>query len=179
MELGNLCRPAALGLALLLGGASLSVAQGLPGGATSLNEAHGDWRVACSTAEGTPRCVMSQTQVSGENRQRVLAIELAVAEGGNAATGMLVLPFGLDLDQGVVLSIDEGGFLPSLRFSTCLPAGCLVPLAFNTDAMTAMRAGTALNVKTAASGNGQEVNFSISLSGFTNSLSRLAELSGA
>jgi len=114
--------------------------------------------------------------VQGENRQRVLAIELAAAEGGNAAGGTLVLPFGLNLDQGVVLSIDEGESLPPLRFSTCLPAGCVVPLAFNQDAVTAMRSGTALKVKVAANDSGQEANFSISLSGFTSALTRAAEL---
>lgn len=151
-------------------------AQGLPGGASSLNETHGDWRVACMAPADVVRCAVSQTQVQGENRQRVLAIELTAAEGGNAAGGTLVLPFGLNLDQGAVLSIDEGESLPPLRFSTCLPAGCVVPLAFNQDAVTAMRSGTALKVKVAANDSGQEVNFSISLSGFTSALARAAEL---
>ncbi len=114
--------------------------------------------------------------MQGQNRQRVLTIELSATEGGSAASGTLVLPFGLNLDQGVVLSIDEGEFLPPLRFSTCLPAGCLVPLTFNQDAVTVMRAGTALKVKVAASDSGQEVNFSISLTGFTSALARAGEL---
>ncbi|MFN8681315.1 invasion associated locus B family protein [Paracoccus sp. P2] len=168
-----------LAAALLLGGVGPSVAQGLPGGATSLNETHGDWRVTCTVPEGAVRCVISQTQLSNENRQRVLAVELSATENGQAASGTLVLPFGLNLDQGAVLSIDEGEFLPPLRFSTCLPAGCLVPLTFNADAVTAMRAGTALKVKAAANDSGQEVNFSISLSGFTSALTRAAELGGS
>lgn len=165
-----------LAAALFLGGGATANAQGLPGGASSLNETHGDWRVACTAPEGTVRCAISQTQVQGENRQRVLAIELTATEGGNAAHGTLVLPFGLNLDQGAVLSIDEGEFLPPLRFSTCIPAGCLVPMTFSQDAVTAMRSGTALKIKAAANGSGQEVNFSISLSGFTSALTRAAEL---
>src|SRR5690606_27441238 len=98
-----------LGVALLWGGAA--GANGLPGGASSLNETHGDWRVACTAPEGAVRCAVSQTQVQSENRQRILAIELTATEGGDAASGTLVLPFGLKLDQGVVLSMDEGGFL--------------------------------------------------------------------
>ncbi len=151
-------------------------AQGLPGGATSLNETHGDWTVTCMTAEGAVHCVLSQTLVRGENRQRVLAIELTAADNGQAAGGTLVLPFGLKLDQGAVLSIDEASFLPPLSFSTCLPAGCLIPLRFNQDAVTAMRVGTALKVKTTANDSGQEFNFSISLSGFNSALARAAEL---
>lgn len=163
-----------LAAALLLGGGA--AAQGLPGGASSLNETHGDWTVACTVPEGAVRCAVSQVQVNGENRQRVLSVELAATEGGNAASGALVLPFGLALEQGVVLSIDEGEALPPLRFSTCLPVGCLVPLAFDRDTVAAMRAGTALKAKAAANTNGQELSFSISLAGFTSALARAAEL---
>lgn len=166
------------GAVLVLGGVGTAAAQGLPGGATSLKETHGDWRVTCIAPEGAVRCVISQTQVN-ENRQRVLNIELEATEDGQAASGTLVLPFGLNLDQGAVLSIDEGEFLPPLRFSTCLPAGCLVPLTFNADAVTAMRAGMALKVKAAANGSGQGVNFSIALSGFPSALARAAALSGS
>jgi invasion protein IalB len=170
---------AVLALALFMGSANMVAAQGLPGGATSLNETHGSWTVVCRTAEGAVRCAMTQTQVSGENRQRVLAIELSAAEASNATNGVLVLPFGLQLESGIVLSIDEAEILPRLRFSTCLPAGCLVPLSFNGDAITTLRAGTALSVKAAANDSGQEVNFSISLSGFTSALNRIAELDGS
>lgn len=165
-----------LATALVLGGIGTAAAGGLPGGATTLNETHGDWTVACATPEGNVRCAVSQIQINSQNRQRVLSVELSATEGGAAASGTLVMPFGLALDQGVVLSIDESEFLPPLRFSTCLPAGCLVPLTFNVDAVTTMRVGTALKVKAAANDNGQEINFSISLSGFTSALARAAEL---
>jgi len=52
----------------------------------------------------------------------------------------------------------------------------LIPLRFKQDTMTAMRAGTALKAKAAAYGSGQQVNFSLSLSGFTSALARAAEL---
>jgi len=173
-------RPSLAAIATLVFSTSISVAQetNLPGGATSLNETHGDWRVTCATQENVVRCAVSQIQVNNQNRQRVLSVELTAAEGGNSAEGTLVLPFGLALDRGVALSIDEGEPRPPLRFSTCFPAGCLVPLTFNADAVTAMRAGTALKVKAAANDSGQEVNFSISLSGFTSALARAAELGG-
>lgn len=167
------------GAVLFLGGVGTAAAQGLPGGASTLNETHGDWTVACATPEGNVRCAVSQVQINSQNRQRVLSVELTATEGGSAATGILVMPFGLALDQGVMLSIDEGEFLPPLHFSTCLPAGCLVPLTFNADAVTAIRAGTVLKVKAAANESGQEVSFSISLSGFTSALARAAELGGS
>lgn len=169
----------------LIGGAVLlgillpvaALAQGLPGGASTLNETHGDWTVVCSAAEGTPRCVMSQTQVGGESRQRVLTVELRATEA-DAVGGVLVLPFGLNLDHGVSLAIDDAAPSGSLRFSTCLPVGCLVPLDFDANAVAAMRAGNAIAVRAAASETGQEVGLSISLLGFTSAVTRVAELSG-
>ena len=166
-----------LGLALALAGAGPALAQGLPGGASSLNETHGDWTVVCTTAQEAVRCAIAQNQVSGENRQRVLAVELQAAEGGSAATGTLVLPFGLRLDDGVRLALDEAEPFQTLRFSTCMPAGCLVPLSFDADTVSALRAGTALRIAATASDNGQEVALSVSLSGFTSALARLAALS--
>jgi len=157
----------------------IAVAQGLPGGANSLNETHGNWTVACSAPEGEARCTILQNQVSGENRQRLLAVELRATEGGSKAEGMLVLPFGLSLEDGVALYIDEAEALPPLRFSTCLPLGCLVPLDLDADVVSALRAGGALVVQVVASETGQEISFSISLTGFTSALARIAELSGA
>lgn len=163
-------------LALLGGGTIAAAAQGLPGGASSLNEAHGDWSVACVAREGSVQCAISQSQVSGQNGQRVLTIELRAAEGGEAINGVLILPFGLRLDDGVTLAIDESAALPTQRFSTCLPAGCLVPLAFDAGTVSALRAGSALALTAAANDTGQEVSFSISLTGFTAALNRIAQL---
>jgi invasion protein IalB len=84
---------------------------GLPHGAAAISETHGDWTVARRTAEGTVRCAMTQTQVGGENRQSILAVELVAAERRDVTSGLLVLPFGLRLGAGVGLTIDE----PQLR----------------------------------------------------------------
>ncbi|MBX3582838.1 MAG: invasion associated locus B family protein [Rhizobiaceae bacterium] len=157
-------------------GAASAAGQGLPGGASSLNETHGDWTVTCAMLQGTVRCAASQTQVNNENRQRVLAIELTAVGGADTASGTLVLPFGLTLDRGVVLSIDEAEALLPLRVSTCLSTGCLVQLTFDPDVIAAMRIGSALKVKAVADGSGQEVVLSIPLKGFTSALARVAEL---
>lgn len=117
--------------------------------------------------------------MNGENRQRVLAAGLTAAEEGGAANGVLVLPFGLRLDSGVRLAIDEGVQLDPLRFSTCLPAGCIVPLAFDAATVTALRAGTSASVSVTANDSGQELAFSISLNGFASALDRVAGLNGS
>jgi len=167
-----------LALAVMMGSVGMAAAQGLPGGATSLNETHGDWTVVCTTRVEVADCAITQTQVSSENRQRVLAVELTTAEGGNAARGMLVLPFGLRLDAGVRLAIEERVALDPLRFSTCLPAGCIVPLEFDPAAVTALRAGMALSATVTANDGSQELVFAISLMGFSSAFNRISELNG-
>lgn len=150
-------------------------ASSLPGGASSLNETYRDWRVACAQQGTAKRCALSQVQVQQNNGQRVLAIELN-APSGNTVAGTLVMPFGLALDSGVTLQIDERPAMQPVRFRTCMPGGCLVAVSFDAPTLIALRAGTALKVKAVADG-GAAAPFSISLQGFATALDRVAVLS--
>ncbi|SDU23398.1 invasion associated locus B family protein [Stappia sp. ES.058] len=166
---------AAIAALILSTPASFAQETGLPGNASNLREGHGDWQVACTAPEGAVRCAMSQTQVRSENRQRVLSIELASADDGNAANGALVLPFGLGLASGVVYRLDEGATGAVQPFRTCLPVDCLVDVAFDAGTVAALRAGNQLNVIATADG-GQEMTFVISLAGFSSAFDRVKEL---
>lgn len=167
---------ATLGITLSLGGVVPTGAQALPSGASALNETHGDWRLSCMVTAEAPRCAISQTLVSEENRQRVLAIELQSAE--SVVDGVLILPFGLDLSRGAILAIDEAVPLAPLSISTCLPAGCIAPLTLDIEALSTMQSGSILDVEVVTADTGQEVLFSISLSGFTSAIDRMMELDG-
>lgn len=146
----------------------------LPGGASSLNETHGDWTVACALQDNAKRCALSQQQADPQSRQRMLAVELALTADGQAA-GALVLPFGLALDRGVVLRIDESKPMPTLPFRTCLPAGCIVPISFDSAMVAGLRKGKQLKLETVADG-GNAISFSVSLNGLASALDRLADL---
>lgn len=146
----------------------------LPGGASQLQETHGDWRVACAQQPQKPLCVMSQQQSDKESRQLVVAIELR-ANGTDKAEGTLVLPFGLAVTRPVTVQVDDGA-VTTLSFRTCVPVGCVVPLMFGPPMVSALRKGTVLNVKATAD-NAQEAGFKISLTGFGSALDRTAALS--
>ena len=103
----------------------------------------------------------------------MLAIELKPENNG--VTGVLVLPFGLALDQGAAFQIDEGPAGPPQKFRTCIPAGCLVPVSFDARTLAALRKGTQLKVKTVADG-GKETPFTISLKGFPGAFDRTVAL---
>jgi len=93
-------------------------------------------------------------------------------------TGALGLPFGLLLDAGVTLQIDEQPAMAPRCFKTCLPAGCIVPLAFDQARLDMLRAGTTLKVTVKSSGTGQDVALSISLRGLSAGLDRVRTLAG-
>ena len=162
--------------ASLMAGTWPSLAAGIPGGATALNETHGDWTLSCTAPEGVVRCTISQVQVQGENKQRVLAMELTRPPGDTGAAGTLVLPFGLRLSEGITLGLDQEAPFESLQFSTCLPAGCLVPVSFDPNLLSAIGGSTSLAIKAVANDSGEPVTLSVSMRGLSSALARLAQL---
>ncbi|MEF0943080.1 invasion associated locus B family protein [Rhizobium sp. BR 362] len=144
----------------------------LPNGASSLQETYQDWSLAC---HGVPQtdCAVSQQQTQ-QNGQRMMAIELRRNADGTLA-GNLVLPFGLALDAGVVLQIDDAAPQKPLRFSTCLPAGCLVPLSFDAKTVVALKTSSSLEIKLQRM-DAKEVTLPISLKGLAGAVGRLAAL---
>jgi invasion protein IalB len=162
---------------LSMGGPVWGKDTALPGGASSLQETYQDWQIACRIVDKTKSCSMSQQQV-GKKNQRVLAVELQAGSDG-AVTGVLVLPFGLLLDKGVTLQIDDKPALAPLRFRTCMPVGCLVPLSFDSDRVSSLGKGTALKLKATASDADQEVVLTVSLKGFAAALDRMKALAGS
>ena len=69
---------------------------------------------------------MTQAQGNNQTGQRVYALELRPPQGGNT-DGTILMPFGLNLEAGAVLKLDDKDLGKGLRFSTCLPAGCRTP----------------------------------------------------
>lgn len=156
------------------GGLSAQEQATLPGGASSLQETYQDWLVACVQKQ-TKHCALSQQQ-SQKDGQRVLAVELTANADGKTATGALVLPFGLALDTGVTLQIDDKPAQKPLRFSTCLAGGCVVPLSFDAQFLTALRAGETLKATAMTANSNQAVPLSMSLKGFSTAFDRVTEL---
>ncbi|SDR27423.1 Invasion protein IalB, involved in pathogenesis [Rhizobiales bacterium GAS191] len=149
-------------------------ASSLPGGASSLQETYQDWQVACVQQGAGKHCALSQQQSDSKSQQRVLSIELSMPRP-DKAEGVLILPFGLALDKGVILQVDDGAPAPAIRFRTCLPVGCVVPIAFEAPTLAAIRKAGVIKVKVVAD-NGSDAAFSISLKGFAGALERTVAL---
>jgi invasion protein IalB len=147
---------------------------GLPGGATSLQETHGDWKVTCEQQKDRHVCALSQQHTDKESRQLLVAIELAAA-GRGGGEGTIILPFGLALEKPVTLEIDEAATGPALSYKTCLPVGCLVSVSFDAATIARLKQAKVLTVKATANG-GQVVAFKITLAGFSGAFDRTVAL---
>lgn len=157
---------------------SPGVTSTLPGGASSLRESHGDWTVGCAMQQQTQDqrptkiCSLGQEQLDNRSRQRVFAIELRPSKTTAKAT--LILPFGLDLQRGVTLQMDDGQAGPVQPIRTCLAAGCLVEVDF--DAAMVASLGKAKTVKVSAIADGKDTPFTIPMNGFQSAYNRTLEL---
>lgn len=170
-------RTVIISLGMMAGATSLTqAATSLPGGASSLTETYGNWTVSCGLqAQGDAKnvvCSMSQQQVD-EKRQRALAIELSPNKSGTG--GVFVLPFGLNLGAGTVLQIDENAADAPIGFSTCLPAGCVVPVSFDAAKTDALSKGKQLTVLAKAM-DGNDIKLNVPLDGFAAASKRVKEL---
>lgn len=147
----------------------------LPNGASSINETYGDWTVDCRIVDRQKQCVLSQVQRNKDSGQRVFAIELHSPRDGKTE-GTVLMPFGLNLDAGALLKLDDKDLGKGLRFSTCVPQGCLLPVSFPTVATDAMRKGTKLVVASLSLSSNEPITFNVSLDGFSAALARTTEL---
>jgi invasion protein IalB len=143
----------------------------LPSGANAMQETFGDWRITCVPDGNARRCSLIQEQISAQTRQLVLGMQLAYSP--EKLDGFLLLPFGILFDRGATLQIDEQAAMPTLRFRTCVPAGCIVPTSFDAKTRTAMRSGASLKIKVTGE-DGKEQTLAISLKGFGPALDRIA-----
>lgn len=171
------CRIVARTAALLLAGliAGSASAAPLPGGASSLTESYDDWSVVCQMQNNAPACAVRQVQAKSQTNQHVLTAEITKAPDGKYRGGLL-LPLGLALAPGAQLKIDDAALGATQPFSVCVQQGCLVPLAFETEAVNKLKAGKTLTVTVGVLGQTEPVVFTISLKGLSSALNRVADL---
>ncbi len=113
----------------------------------------------------------STVQTDQQSRQRVLSIE--VAPQGDKSEGLMILPFGLLLEKGASVQVDDdAASAQTLKFRTCLPLGCVVPVSFDAAILAKLKKGTVLKVKAVSEANSKEVELAVSLKGFGAALDR-------
>ncbi len=148
----------------------------LPNGASTISETYGEWTVNCRVADGQKQCGLAVAQGNTQTGQRVFVLELRTPKDGKTE-GTILMPFGLKLDSGVILKVDDKDLGQGLRFSTCVPQGCLVPVSLPTVATDTMKKAKTLTIASLNFNSGEVVAFNVPLEGFAGGTARAAELS--
>jgi invasion protein IalB len=146
----------------------------LPNGASSITETYGNWVVDCRLADGQKQCRLLQVQRNIQANQRLLEVEFWMPRDGKVE-GTILLPFGLKLDSGALLKLDDQYLGQGLRFLTCVPAGCLLPVSFSMTGIDAMKNGKTLTIASLNLSD-EIVAFKVPLDGFATASARIIEL---
>jgi invasion protein IalB len=113
-------------------------------------------------------CEIFQRQDIGETGERILEFAITYPEGQKDAFGILILPTGILLQEGVKLSVDDGDMYQlSVRY--CIPNGCIVHFNLDEKLINLMAKGKAASVNI-FSANGQNLAISVPLTGFAKML---------
>ena len=129
------------------------------------------WTIACS-GQGTAGdlvCAMTQGLIAKNTGQRVLSVAISRAASGYVAR--LSLPHGLNLPEGMQVWIDDGTRAHHV-ITTADQNGSYASVPLDAGMIAAMKKGTILNVLVKAA-SGDEVNFQLSLNGFTAALTKI------
>lgn len=135
--------------------------------------------VATETAPGSERCAMEQSVTDSASGATVMRLTIATGADMPAPVGTIVGPFGVDLAQGIGLSVDgvEAG---RVSFLTCLQIGCVANLALDEAQVAAFRGGESLVAVVHPSDNpAAAISLTFSLGGFADALARLQAGTGA
>jgi invasion protein IalB len=146
----------------------------LPNGANVLKETYGDWGIECRVAEAAKTCVAGQMQYDQHDRV-VFSISILQSDKGEYRI-LMILPFGLNLTNGIRLTLDEQAGEQRERFATCLPSGCLVAIDFSASGVATIKTARILKIRAIAFGSNQNTTFNVSLEGFTAAIERLKDL---
>lgn len=148
----------------------------LPGGASSLNETYQDWRVVCQKGTAATQCVVVQQVSENKTHQHILTIELQPQNG--KAVGFATLPFGLALAKGAALQADTQPVVAAQPFTTCVPAGCIVPVSLSKQQLTQIQSAKKVELHAYAI-TGQDVAIPFSNKGLEQAMARIVALYGA
>lgn len=131
-----------------------------------------DWTVICPEPDNkdVPSCEAILSVLVSETGQRILQVSIFKVPESEHPVGIVILPLGFLLPQGVLLSVDgkEIGRLPIQR---CESVGCLASLIVNDELQSFFKAGKAAEFKINV--QGQAVALPMSLSGFTAALAAI------
>ncbi|EYD76631.1 Invasion associated family protein [Rubellimicrobium mesophilum DSM 19309] len=134
-----------------------------------ISDTSGDWSLRClRTEDGNDPCQLYQLLKDGEGNNVAEISMFPLPEGGQAAAGAtIVAPLETLLTENLTLGID-GNEPKRYPFTFCNRAGCVARVGFTAEEIQQFKNGnTAQLTIVPAAAPDQQVNLTISLSGFT------------
>ncbi len=139
-------------------------------GTPYIRELSGDWSVRCITAEQgvDDPCQLYQLLFDADGNSVAEFSMFPLPTGGQAAAGAtIVVPLETLLTEQITLSVD-GASKRRYPISFCNTSGCVARVGFTSDEVNQFKRGNAALMRIVPAGApDQEVNLTISLSGFT------------
>ncbi|ARO56704.1 invasion associated locus B family protein [Methylorubrum extorquens] len=142
-----------------------------PPGATSVSESYGDWTMNCNRAEARTDCVIIQSQGDRRTGKRLFSVELRPPKDGKSE-GLILMPFGLQIEPGVSFKLDDRQLGKGAPFSFCVSDGCLVPISLPTLATDTMKTATSLTVSATKPDAKEPTIITVPLAGFAAAFAR-------
>ncbi len=142
-----------------------------PAGASSVSESYGDWTMNCNRAEARTDCVIIQSQGDRRTGKRLFSIELRPPKDGKSE-GLILMPFGLQIEPGVSFKLDDRQLGKGAPFSFCVSDGCLVPISLPTLATDTMKTATNLTISATKPDAKEPTIITVPLSGFAAAFAR-------
>lgn len=128
------------------------------------------WKIRCNSEEAKAseqkrgKCEVFQQLIVQETKQRFAEFAIGFPEGQTEARGIMILPLGILLEQGVEMKVDDQqSFKFKIRY--CEPSGCAAFLSLNEQVLNMLRNGKIAKV-TLQSAQGKTMGFEMSLKGF-------------
>ncbi|MBO1325097.1 invasion associated locus B family protein [Acetobacter sp. TBRC 12305] len=151
-----------------------SVAGTLPDGASTLTETYQAWQVVCQPGPKGETCVVSQRVADSKTHKRIMAIQFH--PDGKAVAGIVALPLGVRLTDGVAIRVDGKAVGKSFAFTTCIPEGCIASLTLDESQLALLESAKKAEFSffTAA---GHHVDLPITVTGLDHAITRVRALS--
>lgn len=132
-----------------------------------------DWAVACPPdKEGVKQpCQAVQRLTMSESGQQVMQVSIAYLEDNEQPVAIFILPLGMLLQQGALLSVDEVE-VGRLGVQRCEAGGCIAPLLLSDEVLGKFKAGSKAQI-TVRNAQGRELPIPLSLNGFTAAMAAL------
>ncbi len=148
-----------------------------PNGARTVSESYGDWTMNCQREGEKPDCVIIQSQGDRRTGRRQFSLELRAPKDGRAE-GLMLMPFGLQIEPGVSFKLDDRALGKGAPYSYCVSDGCIVPISLPTLATDTMRTAQNLTVSAMKPDAKEPTTITVPLSGFAAAFARAIALGG-